>query len=68
MIFQGSDLWLKTAIGLAAVLFLTSLPTWALGVILVVAFGAKAAVGYLRDQERETDAAKVSSRKRKDAH
>lgn len=44
MIPDGSDLWLKTAFGLAAVLFLTSLPTWALGVILVLGLLAKAAV------------------------
>ena len=67
MIPQGTDLWLKTGFGLAAVLFLTSLPTWALGVILLLGLMAKAAVRYIRDQERERDAPTASSDKREDA-
>ena len=67
MIPTGSDLWLKAAFGLAAVLFLTSLPTWALGVILVFGLLAKGAVRYVRDQEPERKAPITSSDERRDA-
>jgi hypothetical protein len=65
MIPHGADLWLKTGFGLVAVLFLTSLPTWALGVVLAVGLAAKFAISYLRDQERQVDE-RVSARDRGD--
>lgn len=52
MIPQGTDLWLKTALLITAVLLLASLPTWAMGVVFVIGLAAKRVADYLRDQER----------------
>ena len=68
MMPDSTDLWVKATFGLAAVLFLTSLPTWALGVILVLGLLVKTAVRHLRDQELGREASKASSDERKDAH
>lgn len=57
---NGDDLWLKVGIGFVAVLFMVSLPTWALGVILAVGLATRAGIRHLRDQETESGHAQRS--------
>ena len=67
MISHGTDFWLKAAFGLAAVLFLTSLPTWALGVIVVLGVAGKVAIGHLPEGDRRSENLPPSAEERDDA-
>lgn len=63
---QGTDLWLKTAFGFIAIVFVLQLPTWALGLLLALGFIAKAGINLLREPGPEHPTA--SSHREHDAH
>ena len=65
---QGTDLWVKSCIGLVAVTFVLSLPTWALGLILVLGLAVKTAVSYLREPEPPSEQSTSSTGSEPDAH
>jgi hypothetical protein len=52
---QGTDIWLKAGVAFVAVDFILSLPSWALGLVLVLAAAAKFAVQRLQEKERENE-------------
>jgi hypothetical protein len=48
---QKTDFSLRLGFGLVALLFVISLPTWALGIILAVGLVGKVAVRHLRERQ-----------------
>ncbi len=51
MIPQGTDIWLKATVVFVAVDFILSLPSWALGLVLVLTLAASHGLRKLRQKE-----------------
>lgn len=63
---QGADVWVKAGIAFVAVDFILSLPSWALGLMLILALVARYGVERLRAKDGERNDAQPSSDQRRD--